>query len=300
MDWTKVLDKSKVCIQQVKNPIIRSKLPSGGCSVNPYIGCPHACMYCYVPYMKHGPCTEQHRPWGTGLTVKQWSPIPNAVARGYALEHITIGSSTDPYLPVEPHFRRTRAILEELIDSGATVSIITKSNLVLNDLDLLTRYTNAHVCVSINTLDEKFKDDMDAAPSIAERIKTLQCCKDVGIVTSCFISPIFPGVTDVFEIIETVRNHCDSIWLDSLNLQQGNFGKITGYISSEYSHLFLLYKEIYQRGDTSYWIKLSEEVKEFARKQGMEYVTGKLKVGTSPIGRPAIIDYLPRRVNKVK
>lgn len=300
MDWAKIFDKSHVYTQQVKTPINRTTLSGSSYSANPYIGCPHACRYCYVPCMTNSPCKPEHRPWGTGLTVKMWNPISPAVARGYAFSHITIGTSTDPYNPVEPHFKRTRVLLEELIDSDANVSIITKSNLVLNDIDLLTQYSAANVCVSINTLDERFKDDMDAAPSIAKRLETLQCCKDAGLITSCFISPVFPGVTDVFEIIEMVRNHCDSIWLDGLNLQQGNFGRITGYISSEYSSAFPLYRRIYQQGDKSYWYDLSQRVREYARRQGMEYTTGKLDLKQAPLGRPVIIDYLARERAKVK
>lgn len=293
MNWKEIFDPKQVMVQEVKNPIIKSGLSASKYSANPYIGCPHACMYCYVPHMK-GKVAEGR--WGVNLTVKQWPPIPAPIARNYAWQKIVVGSVTDPYNPLEPHFKRTHALLEELRDSNATVSIITKSDLVLRDIDVLSSYDRLMVAISINTLDEKFKDDMDAAPSISHRLEALRCLRDAGIITSCFISPVFPGITDVIGIIEEVRNHCDSVWVDGLNLQAGNLGKVTGYISAEYSSLFPLYRRMFKDGDTRFWLEESARIKEYAEKQGMLYSKGLIEVERGPFGKPTIIDYLPRRV----
>ena len=278
--------------------LTQSKLSGGSYSANPYIGCPHACMYCYVPAMSHGPVTGVKNQWGTYLHVKRWSPILPEIARTYSGKRITIGTATDPYNPLEAHFKRTRALLEELVDSNAKVSIITKSDLILRDLDILPEFDNLVVAFSINTLDEKFKDDMDAAPSISRRLHALRACKDMGLITSCFISPLFPEITDPFEIIEEVRNHCDSIWIDGLNLQEKNIGKVTGYISSEYSWAFPIYKKIYKDGDKTYWLTLSDKIKDYANKNGMEYTTSKIVADRSPFGCPVIIDFLHRRIER--
>ncbi len=293
MNYKEILDLDKVSIVQTKNILVKSGLRTGGYSVNPYAGCPHACMYCYVPHMKYKPDASLGR-WGTFLCVKQWDPILPPIARNYVGERVIVGTATDPYNPLEPHFQRTRTFLEEFRDSGIKLSLITKSDLVTRDIDLLSDYNNCIVAFSINTLDERFKDEMDAAPSIAKRIEAMKACKDMGLITSCFISPVFPLLTEPLEIIEKVRDHCDSIWIDGLNLQEGNLGRVTGFISMEYSWAFRTYHKIYKEKDTSYWREESERIKEYARKNGMEYSTSKISAEHCPLGKPAIIDFLPR------
>lgn len=298
MDYLKFFNPELAKFIDVQKILIPTKLSSGGYSANPYIGCPHACMYCYVPAMKKGPATDAKERWGTYLHVKRWEPIPEPIARNYVGSRITIGSATDPYNPLEEHFKRTRALLEELLPSGANISIITKSDLILRDLDILTEFPNLVVAFSINTLDEKFKDDMDAACSVGRRLEALRACKDAGLITSCFIAPMFPLITDPFEIIEEVRNHCDSIWVDALNLQEGNIGKVTGYISAEYSWAFPLYKRIFKNGDKTYWLEVSNQLRNYANKNRLEYSTGKISIERRPLGQPAIIDFLPRAAKR--
>ena len=119
----------------VKDVITKSNLPVCDYSVNPYIGCEHACKYCYACFMKH--FTNHAEDWGDFIDVKYWQPIKNP--QKYAGKELFIGSVTDPYQPVEEQYRRTRALLEELQGSGALLSIATKSDLILRDLD----YRNA-------------------------------------------------------------------------------------------------------------------------------------------------------------
>lgn len=114
----------------------KSSLPVGGYSVNPYVGCPHACKYCYASFMKR--FTGHTEPWGTFLDVKHWKPIANP--HKYDGERIVIGSVTDGYNPYEAEFRNTRRLLEELRGTQAELMICTKSDLVLRDLDLLKQF----------------------------------------------------------------------------------------------------------------------------------------------------------------
>jgi DNA repair photolyase len=78
--------------------------------------------------------------------------------------------------------------------------------LVLRDIDLIKTFPHARVGFSINTLDEAFKDDMDKAVSIERRLSAMRQLHDAGIRTTCFISPIFPGITDVPAIIDRVKD----------------------------------------------------------------------------------------------
>ena len=156
-------DEIKVREIQVKSILSTSNLPVADYSVNPYLGCPHACKYCYASFMKR--FTGHPEPWGTFLDVKYWPEIRNPGK--YAGKQLFIGSVTDPYGPQEKIYKRTRALLEQLQDSGAKISIATKSDLVLRDLDLIKTFPHARVSWSVNTLDERFQADMDMAVSIS-------------------------------------------------------------------------------------------------------------------------------------
>ena len=203
--------------KDVKSILSKSNLPIAGYTANPYIGCPHACKYCYADFMKR--FTGHKEKWGTFLDVKYWKPIKNP--QKYDGETVIVGSVTDGYNQCEEEFCRTRQLLEELDGSGINLIITTKSDLVCRDLDLIKGFNDPLVSWSINTLDEDFKEDMDDAPSIKNRIKAMKKFHKEGIRTTCFISPIFPEITDPIEIIEEISNFCNYIWLENLNLRGG-------------------------------------------------------------------------------
>ena len=147
--------------------------------------------------------TGHQEPWGTFLDVKLWPEIRNP--KKYQGSELFISSVTDPYQPQEEKYRRTRALLEQLKESGAKLSIATKSDLILRDLDLIRTFPEVRVSWSINTLDEGFKEDMDKAVSIKRRLAAMEAFHKAGVRTTCFVSPIFPGITDVKAIIRRVR-----------------------------------------------------------------------------------------------
>ena len=151
--------KTLIGTKEVRGIMTKSNLPVGGYSVNPYVGCTHACKYCYASFMKR--FTGHKEEWGTFLDVKHWPAIENP--KKYAGQRVVIGSVTDGYNPEEATFRRTRKLLEELKDSDAEILICTKSDLVLRDLDLLRQMKKVTVSWSVNTLDETFRADMDKA-----------------------------------------------------------------------------------------------------------------------------------------
>lgn len=113
----------------------------------------------------------------------------------------------------------TRKILEQLVLSDCNLSISTKSKLILRDIDILKRFKNLTVSVSINTVDEEFRKDMDNASSIEERMETLRILHEEGIHVILFMSPIFPYITDWKAIIEKTKNYVDEYWFENLNLR---------------------------------------------------------------------------------
>lgn len=251
----------------VKSIITKSNLPVCDYSVNPYVGCSHACKYCYASFMKR--FTNHPEPWGSFLDVKTYPKIKNP--QKYAGKEMFIGSVTDPYNPQEEIYQRTRTFLEQLKGSGVKITIQTKSDLVLRDLDLIKSFVDARVGFSINTLDETFKDDMDKSVSIERRLYAMKRIYDAGIRTTCFISPIFPVITDVKAIIERVKKQCNLIWLENLNLR-GDYKKvIINYIGKKYPKLMPLYIEIYRYGSRLYWETLDKDLRSYAKKYDLEY-----------------------------
>ena len=178
---------------EVKDIMTKTNLPVSDYAVNPYVGCSHACRYCYASFMKR--FTNHPEAWGEFVDVKSWPAIRKPGK--YAGKEAFFCSVTDPYQPLEKKYGRTRALLEQLLDTGISVSISTKSDLILRDLDLIRQFPSAHVSWSINTLDENFRREMDQAVSIERRFEAMRQFYEAGIQSTCFISPIFPGITDV-------------------------------------------------------------------------------------------------------
>ncbi len=272
---------------ETKNIMTKSNLPVGGYSVNPYVGCTHGCKYCYASFMKR--FTGHTEPWGTFLDIKHWPTIKNP--KKYKDQRVVIGSVTDGYLPQEKQVRNTRRILEQLKSSGAEILICTKSDLVLRDIDLLKEMGKVTVSWSINTLDEKFQADMDQAASISHRLEAMKQVYEAGIRTVCFISPVFPGITDFEKIFERVKDQCDLVWLENLNLRGSFKEEILDYIQKCYSHLIPLYDEIYRKGDRSYFRSLENQAAQMAQKYDCPFVDNELPYGRAEPGHPVIVDY---------
>lgn len=271
----------------VKSVLTKSNLPVCEYSVNPYVGCTHACKYCYASFMKR--FTGHTEDWGAFLDIKRWKTIKNQ--KKYKDKELFIGSVTDPYNPQEETYGRTRALLEQLQGSGAKLSIATKSDLILRDLDLIKSFPNARVSWSINTLDENFRKDMDNAVSIERRLAAMKAFYLAGVRTICFISPIFPGITDIKAIIRQARQQCNLIWLENLNLRGGYKTVIMDYIQENYPQLYPLYHEIYDCKDRRYWIELDKKIKAFAIEIGLDYLTNDDSMTRDFNAPPVIVNY---------
>ncbi len=281
------MEEIKIKFVDTKNIMTKSNLPVGGYSVNPYVGCTHACKYCYASFMKR--FTGHDEQWGTFLDVKCWEKIKNPGK--YKGQRVVIGSVTDGYNPSEEEYKNTRRLLEELKDSGAEILICTKSDLVLRDIDLLKQMNKVTVSFSINTLDEDFKNDMDKAVSIERRLSAMKTLYDEGIRTVCFVSPVFPGITDIRAIFERARNQCDLFWLENLNLRGGFKKDIMDYIKEKYPHLLPLYEEIYNKNNREYFENLRNDARQMAKEYNCPFVDNELPYGRAEKGHPVIVDY---------
>lgn len=270
----------------VKSVMTKTNLPVSDYAVNPYVGCAHACKYCYASFMKR--FTNHPEPWGEFVDIKNWPEIKNKTPGRYAGKEAFFCSVTDPYQPLEAKYGRTRALLEQLQGSGISVSVSTKSDLIVRDLELIKTFPNARVSWSINTLDENFRREMDRAVSIERRLAAMKLFYDAGVQTTCFISPIFPGITDVRAIIERAKGQCNLVWLENLNLRGDYKGRILDWIHGHYPELDNLYREIYTKGSREYWTALDEEIREYAAREGMSYIRDDDR-HRSPFGEPPVV-----------
>lgn len=271
----------------VKSVLTKSNLPVADYSVNPYVGCEHSCQYCYASFMKR--FTNHPEPWGSFVDVKHWPDIKNPGR--YAGKELFIGSVCDPYQPLEEIACRTRALLEQMQGSGCAISIATKSDLVLRDLDLIKTFPNARVSWSINTLDEAFKNDMDCAVSIERRLAAMKAFHDAGVRTTCFISPIFPGITDLPSIIRRAKGQCNLVWLENLNLRGGYKKTILDYIAEKHPDLIPLYDAIYNKKDRSYWSMLDSQMRQFCQEEGLLYVRDDDSIKRPFSDPPIVVNY---------
>ena len=172
-------------------------------SINPYRGCEHGCIYCFARP------THAYLGLSPGLDFeRRIFAKPMAAARlreelaklSYRCEAIAIGANTDPYQPVERRLGVTREILEVLSEHRHPVSIVTKSDLVLRDLDLIGPMAAsglASVFVSITTLDLELARRLEPrAPSPLRRLRTLETLAEAGVPVGVLASPMIPGLND--------------------------------------------------------------------------------------------------------
>jgi len=207
--------QTTVSVDSTRKVITRNDSPDIGFdrSINPYRGCEHGCVYCFARP------THAYLGLSPGLDFEsQLFMKPNAPdllerelsAPGYVPQIIAIGTNTDPYQPIERRFRIMRGILEVLERASHPVGIVTKSALVLRDLDILARMAKrdlVKVAVSVTSLDAKLARAMEPrAPTPARRLETLRQLVQAGVPTSVMVAPVIPALNDaeIERILEAV------------------------------------------------------------------------------------------------
>lgn len=253
---------------QVKDLLTKSNLPASDYVINPYVGCPHGCKYCYACFMKR--FTNHSEEWGQFIDIKQCSrAISKKRLQG---KTVFLSSVTDCYNPFEEKYECTRKILEQLTAIDCELSIATKSKLIRRDVDLLKKCKKLKVSMSVNTLDEQFRKDMDNASTISERLKTLEVLHENGIYTILFMSPIFPEITDFRAIIEASKDYVEEYWFENLNLRGSYKPRILEYVKTHYPQYTQLYHEIYTEGNIAYWQSLSRAIEVYCSKHSVKYI----------------------------
>ena len=182
--------------------------------INPYVGCQHACLYCYARYMKK--FTGHKEPWGTFVDVKINAAELLQKEIGRKKEAVVwISGVCDPYQPLEAKYSLTRHCLQILAEQDWQVVVQTRSPLVLRDIDILKGAKDCEVGLSVTTADDYIRKLFEPqAPPIAERLKALAELHRQGIRTYAMIAPVLPGAENLVELLEGI---VDYILVDRMN-----------------------------------------------------------------------------------
>ncbi len=236
--------------------------------INPYVGCMHGCIYCYARFMKR--FTNHHEPWGRFLDVKINAAelIPQNTKK-YKNKSIMISSVTDPYQPAEGKYKLMRGILERLIPLGPDLCVITKSDLIIKDIDLLKKFKKCVAGISLSLLDTSIQKEVEPfASPIERRINAVKQLKKAGIRTFIFISPMFPELTDWKAIVEKTKNFVDEFWFENLNLYPSIRYNIFQWLRNHHPELVKKYREMYFT-KKDYWGKAEKEIKDYGKKNSL-------------------------------
>ena len=197
--------KTEVFHEKARTIISRNESPdiSFDRSINPYRGCEHGCVYCFArpthAYLGLSPGLD----FETKLFVKDGAAAQlerELAAPKYRPATIALGANTDPYQPIERQYRVTRSILEVLARRNHPVGIVTKSNLVLRDLDILSAMAAkglAKVYVSVTTLDRDLARKLEPrAPTPGRRLEAIEKLAQAGVPVGVMAAPIIPAIND--------------------------------------------------------------------------------------------------------
>lgn len=238
-------------------------LPDRNYQVDPYIGCQHYCYYCYVLNQAETDWTKEiliHK----DITARLKSDLSNIEP-----QKIYMGWHTDPYQPCEEQYQQTRQVLELLLEKGFSASILTKSDLVLRDMDLLQKMNDANVSVSVSLHDEDVRSLFEANTKQTEtRILALQQLKAADIKTSALICPVIPYLTDARRLIDLLAEHTRKIWIYSLsilNRSEINWRNVEAILEKHFPELKnRIETAIFSKTD-AYWETLIQELEQIKK-----------------------------------
>lgn len=263
---------NEVSAKSILNP---SRISGVTYAINPYVGCQHACSYCYARFMSRY-TGHQGEEWGSFVDVKINAPrvLQQQLRRKKKLSKnpVLFSSVTDAYQPLERRFQITRHCLELLTRQQFPISILTKSDLVLRDVDLLGSSTENEVGITIITLDEKVRQVFESgAPPSQRRLETLRQLTAQGIRTYGFVGPIIPYLSSpsLDELIrELAESGVEYVLFDRLNVKYGNRPVIEKALTSHFEDKA---KAILQalRLDNIYYEQIREQIVDLSKQYGL-------------------------------
>jgi DNA repair photolyase len=234
---------------------------------DPYIGCEHGCSYCYA-------LNRAETDWSREIqTHRDFIARLRSELFPLAQQTIYFGMNTDPYQPVEEKRRYTRQALELLVELGFSACILTKSDLVLRDIELFQNMKDCSIGFSLAFQDEEVRSRFEPyAPSNQRRIAALKQLKEAGPKTYVLICPVMPKITDVEALIEDLAPIAETIWIYPLSMRSEsdrNWQNVLSVLSEDFSELTEQYRQVAFMRDHSYWLDLRCKLEEIRSKRGL-------------------------------
>ncbi|UCE20348.1 MAG: radical SAM protein [Gemmatimonadota bacterium] len=233
----------------------RSKIPDVDYAINPYVGCGHGCVYCYAVFMKR--FTDHREPWGQFVDIKRNGPqqLLRDLKRAKSGQ-ILLSSVTDPYQPAEKRYGITRDCLEVLHQVRLPVSILTKSILVLRDLDLLERMKSVDVGLTITTLNEEVRRNFEPRSSpVEDRFNAIRRLASEGVPTWIFFGPVLPHFSDGEDVLEEFFQRAEAcgaqyVYVDRMNLYPNVWERVQAVLKRRYPKVMDYYRKVREDRDS--------------------------------------------------
>ena len=261
-------------------------------SLNPYVGCAHRCAFCYVRAFERRAERPDDERYGEVVRVKANIAVrleEELRRRSWRREQVAIGTATDPYQPAEGRYRLTRRCLELLARFATPASLVTRSPLVVRDIDVLRRLQDAagvSVALSIPTLDEPVARALEPrAPPPPQRLRAVEKLRAAGIEAGVAVAPIIPGVTDDDATLERVLQGAREagasfVWASALRLPEGARQHFLDVLRTWKPDLLPFYERLYARPSLPRW-RAAELV------ERVEQLSARIGPGSAALHRPA-------------
>jgi DNA repair photolyase len=232
-------------------------------TLNPYRGCTHACHYCFARRYHTQFELDADDQFSSVILVK--ANLLRVLRRelrkpSWTRELVAVGTATDPYQPIEGHYRLTRGSLEALAEAATPIGLVTKGPMVIRDVDVLkdvSRRSSATVYMSVPSIDEDAWKRLEPGTAHPlQRLRAVRTLVDAGIRTGVLMAPIVPGITSDRELLaNTIRAIADHgarfVGANVLYLDGGTRTHFLSFLAREYPDLVDSYQDLYP-GETKY------------------------------------------------
>lgn len=235
--------------------------------IDPYVGCQHYCYYCYA-------LEECETDWTKEIRIhREIIPRLDKELDKIAPQKIYLGYKTDPYQPVEKDWQQTGKVLELFLEKGFSASILTKSDLVVRDLDILKDMSEASVSVSVAFNDNDVRCQFeDNTIDTEKRIDALRELRSAGIKTNALICPVIPYLTDVEPLIDLLESCTDKIWIYGISMQDRSnrsWMNVQNILNNHYSNLKDEIETLIFDRDHPFWLTLRNKLLKLEKQRNL-------------------------------
>ncbi len=265
----------QIVVRETACKAILNPTSLGDYSINCYTGCQHGCVYCYARFMQRfHPHAE---PWGQFVDVKinAVEALKRQLRRTKPGE-VFVSSACDAWQPLEAHYGLSRRCCQLLLEYGFRLHVLTKSALVLRDLDVLAG-GDVTLGVTITTLQEPLRTlwELHAAP-VAERWRVLEAGRRAGLETAVMFGPLLPVLSDGQESLNAMFQRAAAVgvqrvWVDALNPRPRVWPSVARLLAQRFPHLRETYRRILFHPATrsAYLADLRQRATQAAKQSGL-------------------------------